>query len=233
MDFLGEENKKTETNTILLTYVRYEYINGKRKNVSTTNYMKKFVLLIFLISGTLNAQYKNTFEPATLSLRNNEVLEGEAKIKGDTAIVFRKNKNEKRINFTYRKVKKLKMNNEYYLFKIIAGEKPKLMKVLIEYPETINLYGIERSANFMTPETGPTSTVIIDYYHEFYVNKGVGDAVIKLGTSRPFFGDRYFKKTAATFFNDCPSLVKKIKDNELQRTRQIVEIIDHYVYECE
>ncbi|WP_142786367.1 hypothetical protein [Changchengzhania lutea] len=124
--------------------------------------IKKVTLIILLISTALNAQIGNTFESATLYLRNNEVLKGEARILKDGTIKFRKKKKEKKIIYTYRKVKKIEIYedgvNECYKYKFIAGKIPKLMKVIREYPGRINLFVIEyHNNNSGAFNTGQTS----------------------------------------------------------------------------
>jgi hypothetical protein len=200
--------------------------------------MKKITLIILLISTTLNAQIGNSFETATLNLRNEEIIKGEAKILGDGTIKFRKNNKSEKIIYTYRKVKKLVVYedgiNESYKYKIIRGKRPKLMKVIKEYPNKINLYGIKYSvAVGHGIGIGPISLGLTDNFYHYYVNKGNGDTVIKLGSSQQVYGSRHFKKTALKFFKDCPSLIKKIKDKEFNRRKHTEEIIDYYKNECE
>ncbi len=72
-----------------------------------------------------------------------------------------------------------------------------------------------------------------DNFYHYYVNKGSGDVVIKLGSSQQVYGSRHFKKTALKFFKDCPSLIKKIEDKEFNRRKHIEEIIEYYKNECE
>lgn len=193
--------------------------------------MKKITLIILLISNALNAQIGNSFKSATLNLRNNEILKGEAKILGDGTIKFRKNNKSDKIIYTYRQVKKLETYedgiNEFYKYKIITGKKPTLMKVIREYPNKINLYGISYSVTF-----GFGIEVTDNFFH-YYVNKGNGDVVIELGSNQQFYGSRHFKKTALKFFKDCPSLIKKIKDKEFNRRKHMEEIIEYYKNECE
>ena len=190
------------------------------------------------ISNALNAQIGNTFKSATLNFRNGEIVKGEAKILGDGTIKFRENNKGEKSIYTYRQVKKLEINedgvNECYKYKIIAGKKPKLMKVIKEYPNKINLYGIKYSvAVGNSIGIGPLSVGLTDNFYHYYVNKGNGDVVIMLGSSQQVYGSRHFKKTALKFFKDCPSLIKKIKDKEFNRRKHMEEIIEYYKNECE
>ncbi len=192
---------------------------------------KQFLILILLLSSIANAQFGNTFESATLQLRNNETLKGKAKILTDRTIKFRQSKNDEKVIYNHTTVKELEIFEdgkfEVYKYKIIVGKRPILVKVIKEYEGTINLYAIDFS---VTSGTGPL--FITDNFKHFYANKGTGDVVIKLGSSQQVYGGPYFKKTSVKFFKDCPSLVKKIKSKEYNRRRHIVEIIEYYNENC-
>ncbi|WP_142786368.1 hypothetical protein [Changchengzhania lutea] len=75
------------------------------------------------------------------------------------------------------------------------------------------------------------SGVALGVVNEYYVNKGSGHEVIKIGNDHPVFGKRHFKKNVNEFFKDCPEIIRKVKENEFRR-REMVSIVDFYNENC-
>jgi uncharacterized protein involved in tellurium resistance len=202
--------------------------------------MKTFTFLLFLVFGFNSySQFNfNSYEKATLKLRNGDVLEGEAKITNEETIKFRNGDDKE--TFTYRNLKSFTIVEDYekesYVFKIIAGKTPRLMKIIKEYEGRINLYAIEYKNNNpgnlnsntsgLNMNTGVTFDVT-----EFYVNKDGGHEVIKLGNNHPVFGKRHFKNTVHEFFKDCTALMEKVEKNEFKRN-DMISIIEFYNDNC-
>ncbi len=220
--------------------------------------MKQFILLIILLIGTNSyAQFGfNSYEKATLKLRNGKEIDGEAKITNDQEVKFKKG-NEKEI-YDYRNLESFKLirNGEMvsYTYKIITGKKPRLLKIVREYPGRINLFVFEYNHNnnsgaFNTVQTSQKMTpageinivnnsgsamnsgVSLGVVNEYYVNKGSGHEVIKIGNDHPVFGKRHFKKTINEFFKDCPEIIRKVNENEFRRA-EMVSIVDFYNENC-
>ena len=183
--------------------------------------------LIFLATVFLTFSFyaQNSYEKATLTFRNGEVIQGEAKrLLGDKRIKFKSAGGEKE-EYNYREVKELKIKKEgeilIYRYKIIVGQEPKLMKVVKEYKGIINLYVTEHSRTY----EGIVS--ITDNFGVYYLNKDDGINVVELGSSEIIYGKK-FKKTAKKVFNDCPKIIEMIESKEFKRTKDIEKIIDYY-----
>lgn len=188
--------------------------------------MKKIVFISTILFITLT-QAQNSFETGTLTLRSGEILNGEVKILlGNKTIRFKDSaKKSKELN--YREVEQVTIKKDdktlVYKYKILAGKEPLLMQVIKEYKGIINLYAIEQTRDY---------GMIATNFAIYYVNKGSGVEVIKLGSSDMIFGKKKFKKTAKKFFNNCPELLKKIESNEFKRSNDVEQIIEYYKQNC-
>ena len=219
--------------------------------------MKQLPLLLFLLIGmnTYSQFNLNPYEKATLKLRNGKVIEGEAKITYEKEVKFRKDNIKEK--YDYRTLESFKLIKDgktaSYIYKIIVGKKPRLMKVVREYPGRINLFVIEyrqnsSSGTFSTPQSSQINTpagdvvvtnpgspvnsgVSLGVVNEYYANKGSGLEVTKIGDDHPVFGKRQFKKAINEFFKDCPEIINKVKKNEFRR-RDMVSIVDFYNENC-
>lgn len=203
--------------------------------------MKIFITTLLLLVGlSSQAQFNiSPYQDATLILRNGEVLEGEAKITYDERVRFRKGK--KKETYYYRNLKSFTIGDDRerlsYVYKIIAGKEPRLMRVIQEYEGIINLYAIEyhhaaNKENMLSSPSGfgVTSSVSLDV-SEYYASKDDGHEVVKLGNDHPVFGKGRFKKNIADFFEDCPKLIEQVENNDLKRT-DMIELIQFYKNEC-
>ena len=219
--------------------------------------MKQLPLLLFLLIGmnTYSQFNLNPYEKATLKLRNGKVIEGEAKITYEKEVKFRKDNIKEK--YDYRTLESFKLIKDgktaSYIYKIIVGKKPRLMKVVREYPGRINLFVIEyrqnsSSGTFSTPQSSQINTpagdvvvtnpgspvnsgVSLGVVNEYYANKGSGLEVTKIGDDHPVFGKRQFKKAINEFFKECPEIINKVKKNEFRR-RDMVSIVDFYNENC-
>ncbi len=218
--------------------------------------MKQFFPLLFILIGfNSNAQFKfNSYEEATLKLRNGAVINGKAKITIDNKVKLKKG-NEKLI-YDYRSLDRfnIEINGEKvsYVYKIVAGKEPKLLKIIREYPGRVNLYVIENepnSASYNHPQTATIKTsdgntavintsvpsvntkVLINQINEYYANKGDGHEVTKIGNDHPIFGKKKFKESANEFFKDCPEIIRRINKNEFRRS-EMDSIVDFYNENC-
>lgn len=218
--------------------------------------MKQITFLFFILIG-INSYAQlifNSYERATLKLRNGKEITGEAKITNDEKIKFKKGK-EKEI-YDYRSLDRCKINSNgdqvSYIYKIIAGKEPRLLKIVREYPGGLNLFVIEyktNSTSFNHPQTSTITTLDgktaeistsvpslnikgpINQINEYYVNKGSGHEVIKIGSDHPIFGKSHFKKTVNEFFKDCPEIIRKVNENEFRRS-EMDSIVDFYNENC-
>ncbi|WP_037315594.1 hypothetical protein [Salegentibacter sp. Hel_I_6] len=211
--------------------------------------MKKLILSLVLLLGFNSYAQLNfsSYEKATLKLRNGDILIGEARITDDEKVNFRKSKGNKKQKHNYRTLESFRIYGEKdtlrFTYKIIAGKEPRLMRVLREYPGRINLYAIEYFNNTFRPGGTPTnpavplgegvslSTGVAVNASEYYLNKGNGFEVVKIGNDHPVFGKRRFKNALIEFFEDCPKLIEKVEENEFSR-REMEAIVDFYITNC-
>ena len=186
--------------------------------------MKQVIFLFFMLIGINSyAQFGfNSYERATLKLRNGKEITGEAKITNGEKVKF-KNGKEKAV-YDYRSLDRFEINSNgqqvSYIYKIIAGKEPRLLKIVREYPGRINLFVIEYKPNSTSFNHSQTSTITtpdgetavvntsiplmntkgpINKINEYYVNKGSGHEVIKIGNDHPIFGKSHFKKMVHEF----------------------------------
>ena len=121
------------------------------------------------------------------------MLDKEIKILAGNKRIMFKDLNNKKEELNYRKVKKVTINKNTdtlaYKYMIIAGREPLLMQVIKEYKGKINLYAIEYQKTY-----GMTISITDNFAH-YYVNKGFGIEVMKLGSSEHLFGKKKFNKT--------------------------------------
>lgn len=198
-----------------------------------------FLLLLFIGFNSFGQFGFNSYNNASVTLRNGEVLEGEAKITNEDTVKFRDGKDK--TTFDYKNLERVTIDAdsiETYVYKIIGGKGPRLMKVILEDEGKINLYAIEfKNANNSMPLNGglspggSTSSISFNVT-EYYVNvKDNEHEVIKMGNNHPVFGKRHYKKTVNDFFKDCPELISQVEEGEMKRNRMI-EIIKFYNENC-
>ena len=210
--------------------------------------MKKITFLLILFLGFNSyAQFNfNSYDNASLKLRNGEILVGKAKVTDDEKVKFKKGSKKEKYN--YRTLESFDIYGEEdtlrFTYKIIAGKEPRLMKVVKEYPGRINLYVINHANNTFRPGGTPTnpampiggglsvSSGVSVNTSEYYLNKGTGFEVVEIGNDHPVFGKRRFKKALIEFFQDCPKLIKKVEDNDFRRN-EMEALVDFYIKNCQ
>ncbi|GAA4279832.1 hypothetical protein [Gaetbulibacter aestuarii] len=194
--------------------------------------MKKIALILFIITSFSNAQITaNPFEQGIITFRDNSTKNGEVKILDDKRTIRFRNKEQNEKNeYDHVKVKELEITKDgeqiLYKYKIIAGEKPKLMRVINENSGKMNLYAIDYYKNW------GSIVSLTNFYCHYYINKGNSNIVSKLGSSEIIFGSKHFKKMVKKSFKDCPLLLEKINNGEFKRTSGIEDIIDYYNENC-
>ncbi len=198
---------------------------------------KKIFLAIVLISTILGAQNQK----ATLYFRDGTSATGLARIIGaNVKIKFRKNKNSKKIFYSYKKVDKIliRENDEdvMYQFKIIQNKKtPLLLEILKE--GKVTLYRNVRWNSFGgAPTWNATGTMYFTKGYtypisNYYVSRDNKDVVFHLGAKGSLF-TKNFKKAASEYFKDCKALVNKIQKKEF-RKKDIIEIVGFYNTNCQ
>ncbi len=188
--------------------------------------MKKvFLCILFILSLNIYCQ-----KDVTLFFRNGDSLKVISHLySGMAKIKYRVSEDSKKIKIDYRKVKKAvkyyTSNSVTYTYKI---KKNHATPVLLEQVSKgkIYLYKLDftRNSNF----GGGMS--MSSNHSEYYVCKGDDDIVTTFNASGIFI-ENSFRKKSEKIFNDCPVLVKKIKDKILKMAN-IPEIVTFYNEKC-
>jgi hypothetical protein len=204
--------------------------------------MQKVVLFLFLsFLLKVNGQYKE----GIIYYKNGETKKGLIKERSSEDIKFKTNHKSKSIKLDYKKIKGYDINNSKYRYKYfnksgagkvvgfdhktgkIIYEKnkksvntPKLLKLIIEgntnlFVEEFTGGGFAISGGNGASFGGGTTT---EYYIEKFGN------ITKIGTR---IGNDQLK-----YFNDCKSLIEKIKSKEIRRN-DVVRAINFYNNKCE
>ncbi|TRO64525.1 hypothetical protein [Christiangramia sabulilitoris] len=207
-----------------------------------------FLIMAMIFSFSARAQYGNPYHEARLELRNGEILTGEAKIQSDGKVKFKDE--DRKQAFNYRNLKNLQVYHEKdtinFTYKIIAGKEPRLLRIIKEYDQRINLYAIYIRNNqyYHIGESTPVnpnmmmvnSNGVMTFgggslnANEYYVNKGSGHEVIKLGYDIPIKKGK-FRRVVNEFFQDCPEIIEQLEDSDY-KYRDIPDLVEYYKDNC-
>ncbi|GGD17179.1 hypothetical protein [Hyunsoonleella pacifica] len=177
--------------------------------------MKTVLIILALFSFSfLNAQYSK----GKIYLKDETSLEGFVQIKDMQIVSFKINRKDTPVEYNHETINSVHVNNTKYEYvKSKNFDTPKLLSEMIQ--GKIKLY------SFITFSTGGYSSngissgpQRIPYY---YIS--VKDSLISVGSK--------FNKKQITVFNDCPSLVKKIKTKEFKKW-DIYDIVEFYNEDC-
>ncbi len=195
--------------------------------------MKKLIfILAFLVVLPLAAQKQE----AILYFKDSTVLKGLAKITHGKSILFKKNKDDKKIEYTFEelrcveiKEKKKSENFTTYCYKIIPENGYSLLKQ-IEVGK-VNLYKFFDV--YHSSKSGPNGSMTTknSSISRYYIAKENIEIVTHLGSNGLFF-DKKFKKAASNYFKDCPELVTKIQKKKYKK-KHIEELVKYYNEKCD
>jgi len=209
----------------------------------TTEYQlfmrKKYFWGICLLLATFcHAQYDWT--EGELFLKDGTILKGEIKIPtpGNVDVIasvtkervkFRKEKKSEKTKYNQEQVEKIVFKDldsmhGHFEYRSVSKKKKKIVRVL--HRGKINVYSKRVNMTSASPMHGGAPTMTFTSgSDEFYVSRE-GDSYITLIKSRKPLS-RSFKKRAMRFFEDCPSLVLKIKKKEYTE-EDILQIVEEY-----
>jgi hypothetical protein len=197
-------------------------------------------ILILSISFLLHSEI--TFGQRTkarLEFKDGTILNGLGKLKGASFVKFRKDKKSKAKIYHFKDLNRVKIYNgdEITIYVYLPEKEKGTFKVLEEVVVgDIFLYKIVShgthapmgvgfgGAGGMNMAMGTSFTI-----KNYYLRKKDDKSVTHI-TSTSLFS-KNFKKTAAKYFEDCPSLVEKIENKEY-RKRDIRAIIEFYNSKC-
>ena len=194
-------------------------------------------LLFLLIGSSLFAQT----ERVELYRSDGTILKGLAKRSNDK-LKYRKAKGESAIRYDLTEFEKIIVFSEgededqvYKKIHIKDEKKPEMLLVVAEGPVSIyqkektyytSGYGAGLGVNGVSGHTFTGNNLSIN---TLYLKKENEPEAIYLGSDKLF--SKNFKKAAADFFSDCPTLVKRIMNKEYTK-KELDKIVEFYNDQC-
>ena len=189
--------------------------------------MKKILLLIFLLSSLFSSAQVRV----SLKLKNNLVIKDSIKQIGEILISLKTDKKYKLNDVSEIKIYEKKKSKHYYILDVKSHKRSKQVQkglgTKVFSNRNIELYFISFGFNIKN----------INYQRKFYDSNT--EVFIKRKNSKYTYnigcidgvGCKNIKKRIYDFFSDCPSLIEKVKKNQINE-RNIKKIIDYYIESC-
>jgi len=189
--------------------------------------MKKIILLIFLLSSLFSSAQVRV----SLKLKNNLVIKDSIKQIGEKLISLKTDKKYKLNDVSEIKIYEKKKSKHYYILDVKSHKRSKQVQkglgTKVFSNRNIELYFISFGFNIKN----------INYQRKFYDSNT--EVFIKRKNSKYTYnigcidgvGCKNIKKRIYDFFSDCPSLIEKVKKNQINE-RNIEKIIDYYIESC-
>lgn len=189
--------------------------------------MKKIILLIFLLSSLFSSAQVRV----SLKLKNNLEIKDSIKQIGEILISLKTDKKYKLNDVSEIKIYEKKRSKHYYILDVKSHKRSKQVQkglgTKVFSNRNIELYFISFGFNIKN----------INYQRKFYDSNT--EVFIKRKNSKYTFnigcidgvGCKNIKKRIYDFFSDCPSLIEKVKKNQINE-RNIKKIIDYYIESC-
>ena len=189
--------------------------------------MKKIILLIFLLSSLFSSAQVRV----SLKLKNNLVIKDSIKQIGEIFISLKTDKKYKLNDVSEIKIYEKKKSKHYYILDVKSHKRSKQVQkglgTKVFSNRNIELYFISFGFNIKN----------INYQRKFYDSNT--EVFIKRKNSKYTYnigcidgvGCKNIKKRIYDFFSDCPSLIEKVKKNQINE-RNIEKIIDYYIESC-
>ena len=189
--------------------------------------MKKILLLIFLLTSLFSfAQVR-----VSLKLKNNLEIKDSIKQIGEKLISLKTDKKYKLNDVSEIKIYEKKKSKHYYILDVKSHKRSKQVQkglgTKVFSNRNIELYFISfgfniKNINYQRKIYNSNTEVFIKRKNSKYTyNIGCIDGV----------GCKNIKKRIYDFFSDCPSLIEKVKKNQINE-RNIKKIIDYYIESC-
>ena len=189
--------------------------------------MKKIILLIFLLSSLFSSAQVRV----SLKLKNNLEIKDSIKQIGEILISLKTDKKYKLNDVSEIKIYEKKKSKHYYILDVKSHKRSKQVQkglgTKVFSNRNIELYFISFVFNIKN----------INYQRKFYDSNT--EVFIKRKNSKYTYnigcidgvGCKNIKKRIYDFFSDCPSLIEKVKKNQINE-RNIEKIIDYYIESC-
>ena len=189
--------------------------------------MKKIILLIFLLSSLFSSAQVRV----SLKLKNNLEIKDSIKQIGEKLISLKTDKKYKLNDVSEIKIYEKKKSKHYYILDVKSHKRSKQVQkglgTKVFSNRNIELYFISfgfniKNINYQRKIYNSNTEVFIKRKNSKYTyNIGCIDGV----------GCKNIKKRIYDFFSDCPSLIEKVKKNQINE-RNIKKIIDYYIESC-
>jgi len=189
--------------------------------------MKKIILLIFLLSSLFSSAQVRV----SLKLKNNLEIKDSIKQIGEILISLKTDKKYKLNDVSEIKIYEKKKSKHYYILDVKSHKRSKQVQkglgTKVFSNRNIELYFISfgfniKNINYQRKIYNSNTEVFIKRKNSKYTyNIGCIDGV----------GCKNIKKRIYDFFSDCPSLIEKVKKNQINE-RNIKKIIDYYIESC-
>tara|TARA_B110000091_G_scaffold213002_1_gene261115 strand:- start:823 stop:1479 length:657 start_codon:yes stop_codon:yes gene_type:complete len=215
--------------------------------------IKKFIFLFsfnVLLGGAMFSQIssedfnESNYQKAALFLKNKDTLYGFARIRDFNTVHFKKERIDKKVKFTHRKLVGLQLVKDSLIknfkYKLLVGEGPVLLRennkgALKLYTQSSFVFdnGVTNVSNhgvFFTMNTG--SGQLYEFKRYYLSKKGSKHSVIKIWSDTNGRSNKTFRKRIVKYFKGCKLLVTKIKKGEFQKWR-IKDIVREYNRNCQ
>ncbi|WP_428741223.1 hypothetical protein [Tenacibaculum sp.] len=192
---------------------------------------KNLLLAIFFITFCEFSFSQYDWTQGEIILKGGKVIEGLIKLPilsknfvnfNGKSIVKLKNENGKKTKFHEHQVELIKFTYPdskvaYYKYISVSKKRKEIFCIIITGKATLygRLVGVSTS--------GPATMSFYDI-NEFYVIRNNEKIASPLITARP---SKSFKKRSIKYFNDCPSLINKLKQKILTK-KNIFEVVEEY-----
>jgi len=200
--------------------------------------MSKIILFGFFILITFSVLSQQN---ATLYFRNGSKLEGIAQITKFSEVKFQKNKESKKVKYSYRELDKIviwdKDRNKYieYRYKVPVSETPKLLEIILEgyvsiYRKThLNFGGTLGTILYMTFDDNKTLAHKLGY---------IDVPPYKLSLFKEYIPDfntknKSIKKKLIKKVKRCKDILNKLeKEKKEFRKKGILDLVIYYNNNC-
>ncbi|MDC1324787.1 hypothetical protein N8216_02040 [Flavobacteriaceae bacterium] len=193
---------------------------------------------LLICSMPLHAQKSK----AVLTFKDGTVKKGFGVLVSRDRVKFRTKRKSKPIKYHFKRLETVKITEKkeshtYTYVPIKNKDKPRVLEVKVA--GDLSLYELSRThvggGHFGGVGGaggfggGGFTPVYVYNINNFYVRKTGQKAATHLGSNQLF--SKNFKKAAATYFKDCPSLVKKIQSRTFKK-RDLEKIVNYYNNKC-
>jgi hypothetical protein len=187
---------------------------------------------------------ESNYQKATLFLINKDTLYGFARINDFNTVHFKKERSDKKVKFTHKKLVGLQLVKDNFIknfkYKLLVGEGPVLLKknnegVLKLYTQSSfvldnEVTNVSNHGVFFSMNTG--SGQLYEFKRYYLSKKGSKHSVIKIWSDTNGRSNKIFRKRIVKYFKDCKLLVAKIKQGVYQKWR-INDIVRDYNRNCQ